>query len=344
MKKKILVIRFQPLKYFIHCIPAFAAIRKRHENDEVTILTESSLVDFCKSSRLFDKVWLDIKPEWFQILALKDLIRRLKAGKFDMVYDLQNDNRSKWYFKLIGYKKPMWNSSVIDWCSHYHEIKEDDNMHFQDLIYEQLNITGIKSMPMIDISYMANDSEGSELPADFAMICSGGDRAKMAHKWNPSNYAEIIDYLHTRYNITSVLVGDRGDDALINALVAKQCVSAKPINYSGKTDINGIISLAKKARFCLGNETAPTHIAAYSNCRTVMLCSRFSPADLLAPRVRNLAVVEEPVLDNIEVSRVKMAIEDFAMASDEVVENKPFKAKNTVRLENPEILSKIKNS
>ena len=305
------------------CIPAFAAIRKKHENDEITILTEANLVDFCKSSKFFDKVWLDAKPEWFQINGLKDLIRRLKAGKFDIVYDLQNDKRSAWYYRLIGYKKPYWNSSVVNWCSHYYNVG-DEELHFCDLIHNQLKIAGIKATPLINISYMASE-EGSELPANFAMICAAGDRAKLAHKWHPTKYAEIIDQLHVRHKITSVLVGAEGDDFYINSLIAKQCVIAKPINYSGKTNLNGVISLAKKASFCLGNETAPTHIAAYAGCKTIMICSRFSPAELLAPRVKNLAVIEEPTLENVEVDRVMSAIEDFGLVDDNAANLKGYK-------------------
>jgi ADP-heptose:LPS heptosyltransferase len=342
MKKKILIIRFEPLKYFIHCIPAFSAIRKKHENDEITILTEKSLVDFCKSSGFFDKVWLDAKPEWFQVMGVKDILRRLRAGKFDMVYDLQDDNRTKWYFKLIGYKKPRWNSSIVDWCSDHYPLPNED-IHFQDFLLNKLKVSGIKSMPLIDISYMATD-EGSELPERFAMICSGGDRGKVAHKWHPVKYAEVIDYLHNTHKITSVLVGDGKNDRLINSLVAKQCINAKPINYSGKTTINGIISVAKKAAFCLGNETATTHIAAYAGCKTIMICSRFSPPEILAPRVKNLVVVEEPTLENVELNRVILAIEDFALVKEKDEDTKPYKQAGGLELERNEPLAKTKNA
>ncbi len=326
----------------MNCIPAFAAIRKRHENDEVVILTERSLVGFCKQSRFFDKVWLDVKPQWFQPSGIKDIMRRLKAGRFDMVYDLQNDKRSAWYFRLMGYHKPRWNSAAIDWCSHYYN-PGDEELHFQDHILNQLKITGIKAAPLIDISYMAND-EANQLPERFAMICSGGDRDKLAHKWNPTKYAEVIDHLHERHSITSVLVGDGGDDVLINALVAQQCVKAKPINFSGKTSINGIISVAKKALFCIGNETATTHIAAFSGCNTIMMCSRFSPSELLAPRVKNLVVIEEPTLENVEVERAIMAIEDFALVEQHPDEFKAFRATGDGSLQKPDILTKAEEA
>ncbi len=322
-KKKILIIRAKPLKLFIHCIPAFNAIRKFHANDEITILTEKSLVGVSKRSKLFDKVWLDSKPEWFQFVAVKNLAKKLKAANFDMVYDLQNDDRSTWYFKLLGFTKPKWNSSVVDWCSHYSKV-DDYNIHFQDLISKQLRVAGIKEVPQIDISFMAND-EAKELPEKFVMICAGGDRGKPAHKWDPLKYADIIDMLHEKHALTCVLVGDKGDDNLINSLIASSCIKAKPINFSGKTSINGLVAVAKKAIFCLGNETTSTHIAAFSGTKTIMICSRFSAPDLISPRVNNLAIVEEPALENVVIERVVRAVEEFGLTNNDQQSFQPFK-------------------
>jgi hypothetical protein len=73
MGKKVLIIKHAPLKLFIQCMPAFAAIRKFHSEDEVYILTEKSLVGICKRSKLFNKVWLDAKRNGSSSLALKTL-------------------------------------------------------------------------------------------------------------------------------------------------------------------------------------------------------------------------------------------------------------------------------
>lgn len=331
-KKKILVIREKPLKLFIHCIPAFAAIRKFHANDEITILTEKSLVRLCKRSKFFDKVWLDSKPEWFQFLGIKDLAQRLRAGNFDMVYDLQNEKRSAWYFKLLGFKKPKWNSSVVEWCSHFYKAT-DPNQHFQDLIASQLKVAGIKSIPQIDISFMGNE-EADKLPQRYAMFCAGGDKDKSAHKWDPLKYAELIEMLHEKHNITSLLVGDGGDDRLINALVASACVKAKPIDLSGKNSLSGTIAVARKAIFCIGNETALTHLASFTGTRTIMFCSRFSPSELIAPRVSNMAIIEEPALENVDTSRAIKAIEEFGLIGEGKEKFQAFKVAGSENLVN----------
>jgi len=333
--KKILIIRYKPLKYFIQCISAFAAIRNFHKDDEITILTEKSLVKFCKRSRLFDKVWLDAMPDWFEVPGVIDIIKRLRAGKFDVVYDLQNDKRSEWYFRLTGFRKPKWSSMVVKWCSYYYQPESYD-VHYQELVNGQVKAAGIKAVPQIDISYMASNDGTNDLPERFVMICSGGDKEKAPLKWDPVKYAEMIDSLFEKHGLQSVLVGDGGDDFWINNLVAQQCIKAKPINYSGKTSINGIIDMAKRAVFCIGNETSPTHIAAYSGCKTIMICSRFSPSELIAPKVKNLVLIEEPMLEDVTTERVLKVIEEVALVD---MDGKDFKIASQEELTMPEFLS-----
>lgn len=322
MARKILIIRSGPLKHFIQCIPAFSAIRKFHQDAEISILTDKSLVKFCKQSGFFNKVWLDSKPEWFDVMGIYDVVKRIKNGNFTMVYDLDNTKRSEWYFRLIGFHKPLWNSAVIDWCSHpYIPTTTEENIHFQASIHNQLAVANIHEIPDVHLSYMKDRSKDSEafndLPKKFVMICAAGNKKKLAHKWDIAQYAEIIDILETRYGLKSVLIGDNDDDYWLNQNLVEFCQKAKPINYSGKTTLSGIISVANRAQFCLGNETAPTHVAAYTGCRTIMLCSRFSPPELLAPQVRNLAVIEEPALENVTTDRVLYTIEKFAMVADD---------------------------
>jgi ADP-heptose:LPS heptosyltransferase len=309
--KKILVIRFSPLRNFAHAVDAMAAIRKFHSKDEITILTEKSLIKFCKRSGFFDKVWLDSKPEWFNFSAILDLRKRLISSKFDLVYDLQNSKRSLWYYKLWGFKKPKFNSSVIEWCDYSYSIQNTDS-HYQDVINNQVKVVGIKSVPYTNIAYVAtNDIQ--DLPENFIMVCAGGNKEKKAHKWHPQKYAKLLDILYENYGLQAVLVGDAYDDILINAAVATNCTTYKPLNISGKTSITGIIGVALKAQFCFGNETSPLHLSAYAGCKTVMLCSRYSLPESIAPRLKNIAFIEEAFLENVDVERVLESFKNLGL-------------------------------
>jgi ADP-heptose:LPS heptosyltransferase len=260
-------------------------------------------------------------PIYLNILGIYEIISIIKNGKFDLVYDLQNDARSEWYFRLLGFRKPKWNSSNVKWASHYN--KPDVNISYQGNIINQIKLMGIKAAPMINLSAFSG-SEKLDLPDRYAMICACGNKENLGHKWNLENYSAVIDYLFEKHQIRCVLVGDGTKDVYRNNILESFCSKSKPINLSGKTSINGIISLSNNALFCLGNETAPTHIAAFSGTKTIMLCSRFSPPAFIAPQVNNLAVVEEDMLENLEISRVIEAIEAFALVKSNQNDFKSF--------------------
>jgi ADP-heptose:LPS heptosyltransferase len=319
-KKNILVIRYTPIKLFFQTLPAFAALREHHANDNLVLLTDETLFEFAKTIQhngkpLFDKVWLDIKPHWLEIPALIDIIKRLKKGKFARVYDLSFTEQATWYFRLLGFKKPEWNGG-IKWCKFPYNPKLINPIHYQDYISNQIAVAGVKqhgnyqsghynfkNLSKVDIS-------GLELPKYYAMFCPAGDKEKIAHKWNIFNYVSIIESLE-KQGIKTVLVGDNNNDYWLNNNICKQCIDATPINLSGKTNIAELSGVAANALFCVGNDTAPTHIAALNGIKTIMLLSRLSPAEMIVPKVSNLAVIEEPYLENLSVERVVEAITEF---------------------------------
>jgi ADP-heptose:LPS heptosyltransferase len=305
--KKILVIKYRPTKEFVHSFSAFNAIRNHHKNDHITLLTEESLVALAKKSGFFNEVWLDSLPDWIDIPGVIDIVRRLRAGGFDRVYDLQNSKRSQWYFRLIGKNKPEW-SGAIPWCSHPYTPNSDAEVHIEDKYSEQLKIAGIKQTPMVDLSHLASDISRFNLnPKSYVMICPTTKTAGGAYQWDLDAYSDLVDYLY-KSGLVAVLVGKNEDYYLLDYIHEQAPLSA-PINLAGKTSVMDIIGLAKNAKFVIGNDTASTHIAALTGVPTIFLLSRFSPSELVAPRTKNVTTIEEPVLSNLPLDRVISAIE-----------------------------------
>ncbi|HCR85779.1 MAG TPA: hypothetical protein DIV86_03785, partial [Alphaproteobacteria bacterium] len=194
--KKILVIRHGPLKFFTQSIAAFSAIKEKHKNDKIVLLTEDSLVEFAEKLGYFNKVWVDEMPDWFMFGKWKSFIRTLRGSGFSRIYDLQNSKRTEWYFRLLGFRKPEWNGSIIPWCSHYYQIPKGENFHFQEILHNQLRAAGIVKMPEIDISFAATSID-IQLPEKYCLICAGGNKENIANKYNPENYIEVIKYLRS---------------------------------------------------------------------------------------------------------------------------------------------------
>ncbi len=90
----ILVIKLGALGDFVQSLGPFAAIRRHHAGDPITLLTIRPFAQFASASGYFDQVWEDPHPAVFEIGKWLDLRRRLRSGGFARIYDLQTSDRS----------------------------------------------------------------------------------------------------------------------------------------------------------------------------------------------------------------------------------------------------------
>src|SRR5258706_9202119 len=87
--RRILVIRLGALGNIIQSLGPFAAIRAHHRTADVTLLTRAPYADWLGHAPYFDHVWIDETPAWWALGRWLGLRRRLLAGRFERVYDLQ---------------------------------------------------------------------------------------------------------------------------------------------------------------------------------------------------------------------------------------------------------------
>ena len=107
--KKILVIKLSALGDFIQALGPMAAIRKHHPDADITLLTTKPYVKFGQNCGYFDHIMIDQRPSMFNLKGWYKLYKSLHNGKFDRVYDLQNNDRTNIYFKILKRKnKPEW--------------------------------------------------------------------------------------------------------------------------------------------------------------------------------------------------------------------------------------------
>ena len=97
---RILVIKLSALGDIVLAFGPFAAIRAHHPDAHVTLLTTKPFLDFTRHMPWFDEVWQDDRPSGPG--GLLRLAHRLRAGRFDRVYDLQTSGRSSRYRLLTG--------------------------------------------------------------------------------------------------------------------------------------------------------------------------------------------------------------------------------------------------
>jgi ADP-heptose:LPS heptosyltransferase len=302
-KRRVLVIRLGALGDFILSAGPFAAIRAHHPDDEIVLLTTRPFAAFAAASPWFDTVWIDERPRLWQPGKVLSLLRRLRAGGFDRVYDLQTSDRSSWYFRLMG-GRVVW-SGIAPGCALPHANPDRDRMHTLDRQAEQLAMAGL-APAAADFTWVRADTARFGLPAAIGLLCPGAAPHRPAKRWPVAGYAAAARHLLDR-GITPVLVG-RAPEAADNSAIRAACPGA--VDLTGRTDLADLAVLARGARIALGNDTGPMHLFAACGCPSLVLFSADSDPALCAPRGR-VRILSRPDLGTLDPAPVLAALDDL---------------------------------
>lgn len=296
MKNKILVIKHGGIGSFFQTTGAFAAIREKHKNAHITLMTSVQFGNVAKQSPYFDEVWVDTMPKFWQLNAVLELSKRLREGKFSRVYDLQCSNRSSMYFRIMGRKKPEW-CGVVEWCSHPYKAAKRKFLHTLDRLDEQLEIAEINNVPDPDISWLKSDIGRFSLPLDYALIMPGSGIGDEKKRWHKKGYEDVIRWLDGK-NITPVFIGSHVEEEMILEII-KNCSDIKTINLVNKASFADIAEISRVALIAIGGEIGPMYIPAIASCPSLMIFSALSVPELCAPVGENVVIIEENELDNL---------------------------------------------
>ena len=283
----ILVIKLGALGDFVQGFGPFAAIRARHPGARVTLLTTPPFAALARAAPWFDVVWPDGRPGWGDLPALAGLARRLRAGRFDWVYDLQTSPRSSRYRWFVG-RAACW-SGVASGASHPHDNPERNALHTVDRQREQLERAGVTVFPSPAMDWLDGDTTDFGLPERFVLLLPGASPQRPGKRWPhyPALAQALAQPLPQPLSPAlphalpwpAVACGGPAEAAL-GAELARYGV----LDLTGRTTLPQLAAIARRAAFTVGNDSGPTHLAAATGCPTLALFGAESEPSRCAPR------------------------------------------------------------
>lgn len=298
-RKRILVIKLAALGDFALAFGPFAAIRAHHPEAEITLLTTPPYAELGRRSPWFDRVWGDGRPGWTDLAGLVRLAGRLRAARFDRVYDLQTSARSSRYRRFVG-AAAEW-SGIAAGASHPHANPRRDHLHTVERQREQLEAAGIRDFPPPELGWLDADLTRLALPPRFALLVPGASAKRPGKRWP----AERFGALAAALDLPAVVVGVGAEAPLAAAI--RQMAPAT-IDLTGRTSLPELAALARRAAFAVGNDTGPTHLLAACGCPTLALFGSESDPALCAPRGPAVAVLRQDPLGGLPVPGVRAAL------------------------------------
>ena len=259
--KKILIIKLGALGDTVMATPLIAAIQEHHEQDEVHLLT----------SPPFEQLFVN----WQQLIvtslqrkgffSLPKMMLWIKQHDFDVVYDLQSNDRTRLALALSGIKTIIGNHSGFPY-THSPTEAYVGQVHIFQRMREVLASAGIQQIP--DRPLLPANEQDYQFIKDwllqedlnnrpFVLMHAGASPKHPEKCWQ--GFLDLALALENK-NVTTIWLGGASE-------------SEKNANYAKETGINAslefslpqIALLAEQAIFSVSNDSGPMHILSVAS-------------------------------------------------------------------------------
>lgn len=268
MTQRILEIKLGALGDFVLTTGAMKTLREHHKGAHITLLTTRPFVKIAEQSGYFDTVVVDPRSrraaDWWHVCK-----KTIADGNFDVIYDFQNNKRTKKRYFTLARLFCRKNLTWACWAKDGFDVRrvvKTRGFSWGKLTTEHLKMRFYP--PNLDFMH-GDRAHFHELPEKYVLLIPGCSKAHPYKRWPAESYAELARRLAER-GIQSVILGtDEEKDA------ARIIADATPaaVNFLNKSQLADIPALAKKATAIVGNDTGPTHMAALAGRPCVYLFS-----------------------------------------------------------------------
>lgn len=289
--KRVLVIQLGGISTFIQALAAAKRIREEHVGARITLLTTEATKELAEKAPYFDAVEADGKPTEPQ--AITNLIKRLRAAKYDVVYDLEGSSRTSNYFQGLRPWPPKW-SGPTPGASYAFVDPDRVHMHPLDRLAAQLEKAGLGAQPLMpELGWLRTTMRDAPrlLPdyfgirGSYVLLFPRGSDAESNRRWPQEKYVDLAKRIADN-GVTPVILGGT-EERPIGAAIAKAEPRAK--NLVTRPDLFQCIALAERASFAVGDDVELMHVAAAAGAPCLVFLSSTTKA--AAPRGRS-GVVE----------------------------------------------------
>ena len=286
MTEKILIIKHGAFGDIIQAIGPMQAIRRHHKDAKLVILTSTPYRDFLMQTGLFDDVIIDDRPSLWT-LKWRGLRRQITEMGFNRVYDLQNSDRTGFYFRMLK-TKPDWNG-IAAGCSHPQPLENRTQMHNIDRLNDQIKRADVKPVKTADFSWLGNDKD-FKFQQPYAIFIAGASQGKNHKRW--PYFVELANRVLEK-GVLPVFIGGNAERNMIPE-IEQRCARAEI--FIGKTSFDDLADLGRGASFFIGNDTGPSHLMASLGVKGIVLFAESSQPHRCAPKGKHITSVIVPSL------------------------------------------------
>jgi ADP-heptose:LPS heptosyltransferase len=291
-KKNILVIKHGALGDLMQAIGLMMDIRRQHPNCLMTLLTAPAYCQLMQRSPTIDHVIADNRAPIWRVDQQIKLKKKLQQQAIDLVFDLQNSDRSRMY-RQFWFSKTEWIGRSAD------EEEPVSGLSGLITLISQAGIP-VQHTHEPDMSWMVEDVSNMltkrGVTQDYIVLIPGSSGQHLDKRW--PHYAALAKaFIKLGHQVVVILGPDEMD--------LSQDMPGHILKNLNWFELAGVLN---GASYVVGNDTGPCHIASYLNKRglaifgptTSALRSEIGRRSFKTIEVEKLAALSvEQVIENV---------------------------------------------
>jgi lipopolysaccharide heptosyltransferase I len=360
---RILLVRLSALGDVIHGMPIAVAMRERFPKAFIAWAVEERAAELIDGHPAIDERFM-LRRGWLRSPGTVWRLRnKLRSFRFDTAIDAQGLTKSAVVAWLSGARRRIgmdgrWGRELSRWLNN--TLVPTDNLHAIERGLKLLEPLGIASpgvrfdLPESPVDRAAADGIIEQLgntggkgdspvfagaktgTVPYVLVASGaGWPSKL---WPTERYAAVAEYLGRRWNLSSILVwGNEAERERAERIAAASAGYAK---LAPPVSLKVLAALARAARFAMGSDTGPLHLAAAAGAPCIGLYGPW-PADKHGPFGPQHINVQKMCMNGTTHQRRHAAakhmeaidVESVCAACDEMMERSTkFEARNSKQI------------
>ncbi len=306
--RKILIIRLDHIGDIIFATSTFRAIKEAYPDAKLHVLINRQNKDIVKHNPYVEQIMTYDAP-WFRrkgkrFIKLAEFLRLadvLKNEKYDIGIDLRGDLRHIILMSLakIRYKIGYGTTGAgflldkeVEYRPYAHETE-----HNADLLESMgVKYTHRKSeffIPQESAKFAQDFYASAGIKGDDFVVCIHPGSGYSSKRWLSKKWAQLTDKLSYGLKAKVIVIGVRDDKTLIGQI--KSMVKTNIIDASGKTSIEQLAAIIKKANVFIGTDSGPSHIASAVDTSAVILYSGTNFPSQWAPQNKNITIIKKDI-------------------------------------------------
>ena len=284
----ILIVRTDRIGDVVLTTPAIKAIAQTFPTARITVLVSPATFDLLNGNPYIDEILVDDRNGRHKgLFGSLRLAREIRLKKFDLAIIFHTKRRYNLacYTSSIpvrlGYKNTKFGFLLT------HPLKDQRALgikHEAEYCMDVLKAIGIKNNELdvfVPLQKEAEEwarlwmQENNLRSHEFIVIHPGAsDPAKC---WSTAQFAQLMERLAERYTLKIVLIGAVPSVTVSGEILRKTHIPSKFFDLTGKTSLAQMVSLLRRSRLLISNDSGPVHVAAGVGASVISLFLRDRP-------------------------------------------------------------------